>query len=188
MGCGNPKASVMIPKKLLAGSLILGALVGACGWLPDLSKSAGALWPDLAPIRTPTSTACPPPTTPERGMPAEASMVEADLTRRGVNVKRVSAIGFVVCPPYSQKPKSVSWLTIEVTVADLGNRDAIGQMMEKVLAMLEKWPAVQVNMILTEATGTATPASHYFSFTKTQIDDARQRGLKGAALLAALGY
>ena len=176
----------MTPKKLLAGSLILAALVAACGWLPDLSKSASDLVANPKPNRTPT--ACPPVMTPERGMPAEASMVEADLVRRGVNVKRVGAIGFVTCPPYSQKPKSVGWLTIEVTVGDFDNREAIGQMMEKVLAMLEKWPAGQVHMILLGPTGSGTPARRYFSFTKTQIDDARTRNLKGAALLDALGY
>jgi hypothetical protein len=176
----------MTPKRLLAKGLILGTLVTACGWLPELSENAGAILPD--PKLTGTPTSCPPATTPERGMPAEASLVKADLAQRGVNVKQVSAIGFVMCPPYSQKPKAVSWLTIEVTVDDLGNREAIGQMMEKVLAMLEKWPAVQVNMILYEATGTSTPARHTFSFTKTQIDDVRQRDLKGAALLDALGY
>jgi len=121
-------------------------------------------------------------------MPAEASLVEKDLAARGVSVKRVAAIGFVICPPYDQKPKAVSWLTIEVTVDDVGNREAIGQMMEKVMAMLEKWPAVRVEMILYEASGPATPPVRSFSFTKTQIDAARRGNLKGSALLGALGY
>ena len=112
-----------------------------------------------------------------------------------LKVRRVSAIGFVMCPPYTQKPTDVSWLTIEVTVDDAGDREAVGRMMDKVMAMLEKWPAVQVQMILYEASGPAerslpsgTPPVRSFSFTKTQIDAARRGALKGAALLDALGY
>jgi hypothetical protein len=61
--------------------------------------------------------------------------------------------------------------------------------------MLEKWPAVQVQMILYEASGPAgrslpsgTPAARSFTFTKAQIDKARQGALKDGALLDALGY
>jgi hypothetical protein len=121
-------------------------------------------------------------------MAAEALMIQGDLARRGVKVKQVGAVGFVMCPPYDQKPKDVAWLRIEVTVDDFDNRQAIGQMMEQVLAMLERWPVSRVEMILYEATGAGTPASRFFAFTKAQIDDARQRNLKGVALLAALGY
>ncbi len=121
-------------------------------------------------------------------MPVESAAIEADLVQRGVNVKAVSAIGFVMCPPYNQKPTSVAWLTIGVTVNDFEDREAIGQMMEKVLAMLEKWPASQVNMVFYQATRTGTPARRVFSFTKATSDGARKRNLKGAALLDALGF
>ena len=172
----------MTPNRLLSASLILlTALVAACGGQPELTSTPG-------PQPTSTPTACPPVTTPERSMPAEAAQVEGDLAARGVKVRRVGATGFVMCPPYTQKPKEVSWLTLEVTVDDAGDRAAIGRMMEKVMAMLEKWPAVQVQMILYETTGPATPPVRSFSFTKTQIDAARRGNLKGAALLDALGY
>jgi len=176
--------------RLLAGSLILlAALMSACGGQPDLAGRPSASAPSPQPVSaTATATACPPQTTPERGMPAEAALVEGDLAARGVKVRRVSAIGFVNCPPYTQKPKDVGWLIIEVTVDDVGNREAIGRMMEKVMAMLEKWPVSQVEMILYEATGSGTPPARRFFFTKAQIDAARRRNLKGAALLDALGY
>ncbi len=173
----------MTPNRRLAGSFILlTALMSACGGQSDLAPTPGP-----QPVSA-TATACPPVTTPERGMPAEAALVEGDLAARGVKVRRVGAIGFVMCPPYTQKPKAVSWLTIEVTVDDAGDRAAVGRMMEKVLAMLEKWPAVRVEMILYGATGPATPPVRSFSFTRTQIDAARRGNLKGAALLDALGY
>ena len=180
----------MTPNRLLAGSLILlTAWLSACSGQPDLAGSTSTPVPGPKAVSaTATATACPPVTTPERGMPAEAAQVEGDLAARGVKVRRVGAIGFVMCPPYTQNPKDVSWLTIEVTVDDAANREAIGQMMEKVLAMLEKWPVVRVELILYEATGPATPPARSFSFTKTQIDAARRGNLKGAALLDALGY
>ena len=189
----------MTPNRLLAGSLILlTALMSACGGQPDLAGSTHTPAPGPKPVSATaaaTATACPPATTPERSMPAEAAQVEGDLAARGVKVRRVGATGFVMCPPYTQKPTNVSWLTIEVTVDDAGDREAAGRMMEKVMAMLEKWPAVQVQMILYEASGPAerslpsgTPPVRSFSFTKTQIDAARRGALKGEALLDALGY
>jgi hypothetical protein len=188
----------MTPNRLLAGSLILlTAWMSACSsGQPDLTGNAST--PASAsgpPPATATATACPPVTTPERGMPDEAAQVEGDLAARGVKVRRVSAIGFVVCPPYTQKPEDVSWLIVEVTVDDAGDREAVGRMMEKVMAMLEKWPVVQVQMILYEASGPAerslpsgTPSARSFTFTKAQIDKARRGALKDGALLDALGY
>ena len=177
----------MTPNRLMAGGLILlAALMSACGWQPDLAGNTSASAPGPQPSSTPTD--CPPVTTPERGMPAEAAQVEGDLAARGVDVRKVTAIGFVNCPPYTQRPKDVSWLIIEVTVDDAGNREAIGRMMEKVMAMLEKWPVSQVEMILYETTGSGTPPARHFFFTKTQINAARRGALKGAALLDALGY
>jgi hypothetical protein len=178
----------MTPNRLLAGSLILlTALMSACGGQPDLAGNASPPAPGPQPTSTPT--ACPPVTTPERSMPAEAAQVEGDLAARGVKVRRVTAIGFVMCPPFTQRPKDVSWLIIEVAVDGAGDREVIGRMMEKVMAMLEKWPVVQVQMILYDkASGPATPRPRSFSFIKAQIDKARQGNLKVGALLDALGY
>jgi hypothetical protein len=184
----------MTPNRLLAGSLILlTAWMSACSsGQPDLAGNASTPAPGPPPA---TATACPPVTTPERSMPDEAAQVEGDLAARGVQVRRVSAIGFVMCPPYTQEPEDVSWLIVEVTVDDAGDREAVGRMMEKVMAMLEKWPAVQVQMILYEASGPAerslpsgTPAARSFTFTRAQIDKARGGVLKDGALLDALGY
>jgi hypothetical protein len=80
---------------------------------------------------------------------------------------------------------------ITLHVPDFADREALGNLLDQVLAVLEQFPPDKTpgpqpgRIAITFAVG---EQKHNLSFTITEAADARRRGLKGAALLEALRY
>jgi len=147
---------------------ILVSLLGACcavtDWIP-------------APAQTSTATPCPPASTPERSMPAEAAVLRAALEAQGVLGASVYAIGMQNCP--GLPAESVAWFEIRMSVDDVTDNTRAGELAEAITrAAAPDWPTVTIHLRLTDSR-----ANRFIPFRMQDALAARQDQLHGQDFL-----
>lgn len=128
----------------------------------------------------PTATPCPPATTPERSMPAEAALLRGELAANGVTALEVSAIGMQNCPDIPTAD-TVSWFTVRIEMDDLTDKTRQGEIVAAVIRSAAAWPHTAVWMGFRDGDDSVG-----FNFRVARGQELLDQGLTGAPLVDAL--